>query len=124
MSILAALVANWRFALYGLLAAGLLIGGWTINGWRHDAGRLKDAQAALQTEQKAKMAAQRAAIKADEERVTMGMALSEAEAQLLTTSNQAKRIVRVHVTKDPRCDLEASVIRVLSAAREGKAVDE
>lgn len=117
MSILYAILSQWRMGLLGLAATGLLIGGWTINGWRNDASKLKDAQAALQSTQARMVAAQRASAKADDERATMGMKLSEIEAELLTSSNKAKQIVRVYVSKDPRCDLERSIVRVLRDAR-------
>lgn len=113
MGILTSILSQWRFGLYGLAAAALLIFGWTANGWRNDAGNLKAAKAAIQAEQKARL-------EADNDRVTMGMKLSELEAELLTSSNQAKQIVRVYVSKDPRCDIDAAVVRVLRDARAGR----
>lgn len=123
MTILAAIASQWRAALYALLAAGLLIAGWTVNQWRVDAGKLVDAKVAIRDAQARMASAQRAAIKADEDRVKMGMRLSEAEAMILTTNRSAKEVVRrVYVTKDPRCDIDAAVVRVLRDARSGRAV--
>lgn len=113
MGILTAIWAQARYGLYGLIVAGLLIAGWQANQWRVDSSQLKAAKAAIQAEQKARL-------DADNERVTMGMKLSELEAELLTSSNQAKQIVRVYVSKDPRCDIEPSVVRVLRDARAGR----
>ena len=113
MGILTAIWAQARYGLYGLIVAGLLIAGWQANQWRIDSSQLKAAKAAIQAEQKARL-------DADNERVTMGMKLSELEAELLTSSNQAKQIVRVYVTKDPRCDLEPAIVRVLRDARAGR----
>ena len=110
MGILTAIWAQARYGLYGLIVAGLLIAGWQANQWRVDSSQLKAARAAIQAEQKARL-------EADAARVTMGMKLSEIEAELFTSSNKAKQIVRVYVTKDPRCDLEPSVVRVLRDAR-------
>ena len=125
MTILASILSQWRFGLYGLIAAALLIAGWTVNGWRNDALKLNDAKAAVREAQSRMAAAQRAAIQADEDRVSMGMKLSEAEATILTTNNQAKTIVRrVYIQSDPRCDLEPSIIRVLAATRRGDTVDQ
>ena len=108
--------------LLGLAAAGLLIGGWTVNGWRADSQKLDAAKAAVRDAQNRMVAAQRASAKADDERAEMGMKLSDAEAALLTTSTQAKVIIRRVVQIDPRCDLEPSVIRVLNAARRGEGL--
>ena len=122
MGILASILSQWRFGLYGLAAAALLIFGWTAAGWRNDSLKLDDAKAALRTTQERMAQAQRAAIKADEERATMGMKLTEAEAALFSTSTQAKVVIRRVVQIDPRCDLEPSVIRVLNAARRREPV--
>ena len=119
MGILASILSQWRFGLYGLAAAALLIFGWTANGWRMDAAKLNDAKAALRTTQERMAQAQRAAIKADEERATMGLKLTEAEAALLSTSTQAKVVIRRVVKTDPRCDIDAAVVRVMRNARSG-----
>lgn len=110
MSILTALLANWRWAGAGLLAAGLLIAGWTVNQWRVDAGQLKAAKAAHQ-------AALAARIAADLARVELSLELQKAETQIAANIGRAKEVVRVYVKSDPRCDIDASVIRVLNAAR-------
>ncbi len=121
MGFLATLLGHWRWAGAGLLAAGLLIAGWTANGWRHDAAKLQDAKKALRTAQERMAAAQRMAVKADEERVTIGLQLTDTELALREATNNAKTIVRtVYVKSDPRCDLDASVIRVLNGARAGR----
>lgn len=115
---LTAILSQWRAAAYGLLAAALLIAGWTANGWRHDAAKLQDAKEALRTAQERMAAAQRMAIKADEERVTMGLQLTTAELALKEASSNAKTVIRtVYVKSDPRCDLEPSIIRVLNGTR-------
>lgn len=113
-----------KYGLYGLLAAGLLIAGWTVAGWRHDASKLQDAKEALRTAQERMAAAQRMAIKADEERVTIGLQLTDAELALREATLHAKTVIRtVYVKSDPRCDLEPSVIRVLNGARAGRVPD-
>lgn len=122
MGILTSILSQWRFGLYGLLAAGLLIAGWTANGWRMDAAKLVDAKVALRTAQERMAAAQRAAIKADEDRATMGVKLTEAEEVIRSNSTQAKVIIRRVVQSDPRCNIDAAVVRVLAAARRGETL--
>lgn len=123
MAILTAIFANWKAAAYGLLAAALLIAGWQVNGWRQDAARLDDAKAALRTAQEKMASAQRMAVKADEDRATLGLQLTEAELALKEASKNAKTVIRrVFVQTDPRCDLEPSVVRVLRDARSGTPI--
>lgn len=119
MGILTSVLGQGRFALYGLAAAGLLILGWTVSGWRNDSLKLDDAKEAIRTAQARMAQAQRDAIKADEDRVTMGVKLTDAEEALRSNSTQAKVIIRRVVQSDSRCNLEPSVIRVLAAARRG-----
>lgn len=122
MGILTAIWAQARYGVYGLIVAGLLIAGWTAAGWRNDSLKLDDAKAALRTAQARMAQAQRDAVKADEDRVSIGIKLTDAEEALRSNSTQAKVIIRRVVQSDPRCNLEPSVIRVLAAARRGEAV--
>jgi hypothetical protein len=112
MSILANLAANWRWGLYGLIAVGLLAVGWTVNSWRIDAARLKDAQAALRSEMAAR-------VKADADRLDLGMKLSEAEADILTATKIITKKVKIYVPDNRACDLGLPAIRLLNRARAG-----
>lgn len=108
-----ALLSQWRAVVYGLLAAGLIIAGWTVNQWRVDASQLKATKAALTAEMEAR-------VRADRDRVGLATKLQEAETTIAANTDRAKEIVRVYVSKDPRCDLEPSVVRVLRDARAGR----
>lgn len=108
-----AILSQWRAVVYGLLAAGLIIAGWTVNQWRVDASQLKATKAALTAEMEAR-------VRADRDRVGLATKLQEAETTIAANIDRAKEIVRVYVSKDPRCDLEPSVVRVLRDARAGR----
>lgn len=110
---LAAILSQGRFALYGLLAAGLLIGGWMANGWRLEAAQARGLRAALQSEMAAR-------VEADAARVAMGMQLSEAEAAIITGTKVVREGVKTHVPASADCNIPDTFRGMLERARTGQ----
>lgn len=107
---IAALLSQWRAAIYGLAAAGLIIAGWTANGWRTEAREARML--------KSEAAAERAARRASDE------ARAIAEAQLLDMQESVQIEVRevvkrvpVVVNNSPDCALGLDALRLLNQAR-------
>jgi hypothetical protein len=110
--LLAAILSQGRFAIYGLLAAGLVIGGWTANGWRLEAANARGLRAALQSEMAAR-------VEADAARVALGMQLSEAEAAIITGTKVVREKVKTHVPASADCNIPDGFRLLLERARSG-----
>lgn len=98
----------------GLIVAALLIGGWWLKGRVARAAQADELEMALALETKARE-------KADADRVTMGLQLSDAEAALLMKTKVITKEVVRHVKDNRDCDLGPDIVRMLSDAR-GTAV--
>ena len=106
------LLGQWRFGLYGLLAAALLIGGWTANGWRMRAAQASHLEAVLQ----ASIARE---VEANAARVALARQLEDAESATHETIRTVTKQVKVYVPADPHCDIPDTFRGMLDRARAG-----
>ena len=109
---LTALLAQWRYAAYGLLVVAIFAFGWQVDTWRHNSLKLHDAQAALR-------AAIQNQIQADAARAAAETKLAQAKGKIVTQTKEIIRRVKVVVHDRPECDLSGDAIRVLNDARSG-----
>lgn len=106
----AALFAQWRYVLAGLLVAGLVIFGMKVDSWRNDAAKLRDAQVALR-------AAIQQQIEADAARATAEKKLADAHGKIETQIKEVVKRVKVVVHDRSDCDLPADAVRLINEAR-------
>lgn len=110
MSFILALAGQWKMGLMGLCAAGLLIGGWQASQWRtraHEADRL---EMALDFQRQATDLANAA-------RAKMANEIAETETQIVETTREVIKKVKVYVPLNPDCDLSPNAIELLNRAR-------
>ena len=99
LALASGLLANWRFAAYGLLVAGLLIAGWTANGWRIEAAQARGARLELRNEQQRR-------VQSDADRLALQVKLSAAEARIGTGVQQfVTKTIRQYVHDQIDCRL-------------------
>jgi hypothetical protein len=109
---LAALLAQWRYGLYGLLVVALFAFGWQVNTWRNNSAKLADAQVALR-------AAIQQQIEADAARADAERRISLAQGKIVTQTKEIIRRVKVVVRDRTGCDLDGNAVRLLNDARSG-----
>lgn len=104
------MIARAIAAFVGALIAVWI--GWTVNGWRIDAQRTRQAEVAVQE-------AVRARVRADLDRVQMGLRLAAAEAAAGDRVRVIERKIRVYVPRNRACDLSPAAVGLLNDARAG-----
>lgn len=104
------MIARAIAAFVGALIAVWI--GWTVNGWRIDAQRTRQAEIAVQE-------AVRARVRADLDRVQMGLRLAEAEGLARANIRTIEKKIRVYVPRNPACDLGSGAVSLLNIARAG-----
>jgi hypothetical protein len=112
MGILLGIMAQWRYALAGLLVAGAIILGWTVATWKIDAQKaqayrdLYRAELARRVEAVAKLNAAQ-------------VRLRTRATQVVVQTKEIVRRVKVYIRDDRDCDLNADVVELLNNARAG-----
>lgn len=109
MTILTALASNWKWGLYGLIAAALLIGGWQANGWRLKAREADRLAVALSNQIKRERAS-------DQARILLSAQLADMEAQTRVEVSEIIKRVPVYVDRG-NCALSIVGVRALNQAR-------
>jgi hypothetical protein len=109
---LAALLAQWRYGLYGLLVVALFAFGWQVNTWRNNSAKLADAQVALR-------AAIQQQIEADAARADAERRIALAQGKVVTQIKEIVKRVKIVVHDRPGCDLDNVAIKLLNDARSG-----
>jgi hypothetical protein len=95
-----------------LIVAALLYGGWAANGWR-----IRAAEAAvLKHELRAELQRR---VRADADRLSLQVKLSEAEARIGTGVRIVTKTVREYVQDKPDCRIAAPVSNGLRDLRAG-----
>lgn len=112
MTFLLGLLAQWRYALAGLLVAGAIMLGWTVATWKIDAQKAKayrdlyHAELARRVDAMAKLNAAQVRLKT---RTT----------QVVVQTKEIVRRVKVYIRDNRDCDLNADVVELLNNARAG-----
>jgi hypothetical protein len=109
---LTALLAQWRYAAYGLLVVAIFAFGWQVDTWRHNSLKLHDAQVAL------RVAIQRQ-VEADVARASAEARIATAQGKVVTQIKEIVKRVKIVVHDRPGCDLDNVAIKLLNDARSG-----
>ena len=113
MTILASLLANWRWGLMGLIAAVAGIFAWQANGWRLEAAQAKIVRAELRHELERR-------VQADVDRHVVQRKLTQAESRIGTGVKIITKTVRENVQSNVDCDTDDPVAGMLNRARSGE----
>ena len=104
-----------KIAGAGLFVASLIILGWQANGWRIRAAEASLARAELRHEQERR-------VRADADRLSLQVKLSEAEAKIGTGVKVVTRTIREYLHDKPDCRISSPVvIDGLRSLRAGEA---
>jgi len=95
-----------------LIVAALLYGGWAANGWRIKAAQADVLKVELRNELQRR-------VKADADRLSLQVKLSEAEARIGTGVRIVTKTVREYVQDKPDCRIAAPVSSGLRDLRAG-----
>ena len=95
-----------------LIVAALLYGGWAANGWRIKAAQADVLKVELRNELQRR-------VKADADRLSLQVKLSEAEARIGTGVRIVTKTVREYVQDKPDCRIAAPVSDGLRDLRAG-----
>lgn len=95
-----------------LVVAALLYGGWTANGWRIKAAQSDALKIELRNELQRR-------VRADADRLSLQVKLSEAEARIGTGVRIVTKTVREYVQDKPDCRISAPVSNGLRDLRAG-----
>ena len=95
-----------------LIVAALLYGGWAANGWRIKAAQADVLKVELRNELQRR-------VKADADRLSLQVKLSEAEARIGTGVRIVTKTVREYVQDKPDCRIAAPVSNGLRDLRAG-----
>lgn len=95
-----------------LIALALLYGGWAVNGWRLEAQAAEVLRLELRNELQRR-------VKADADRLSLQVKLSEAEARIGTGVRIVTKTVREYVQDKPDCRIAAPVSNGLRDLRAG-----
>lgn len=101
-----------KIAGVGLFVASLLILGWQANGWRIKAAQADVLKVELRNELQRR-------VKADADRLSLQVKLSEAEARIGTGVRIVTKTVREYVQDKPDCRIAAPVSDGLRDLRAG-----
>lgn len=101
-----------KIAGAGLFVASLLILGWQANGWRIKAAQADVLKVELRNELQRR-------VKADADRLSLQVKLSEAEARIGTGVRIVTKTVREYVQDKPDCRIAAPVSNGLRDLRAG-----
>ena len=96
----------------GLFVASLLILGWKANGWRIKAAQAEVARLELRNEIERR-------VKADADRLSLQVKLSEAEARIGTGVRIVTKTIKQYVKDAPDCRIAAPVSNGLRDLRAG-----
>lgn len=110
MSILTAILSQWRAGLYGLLAAGLLIAGWQANAWRTEAREADTLRKTIAATERARKAA-------DEARALAEAQLMDMQESVRVEVREVIKRVPIVVNNSRECDLGLDALRLLNSAR-------
>lgn len=102
-----------KYALAGLFVASLIILGWTANGWRLKAAQADVARIELRNEIERR-------VKADADRLSLQVKLSEAEARIGTGVRIVTKTIRQYVHDEIDCRLHSPVSDGLRSLRAGE----
>ena len=97
----------------GLLVASLIIMGWMANGWRIKSATADVLKLELRDELQRR-------VKADADRLTLQVKLSEAEARIGTGVRIVTKTIKQYVQQNSGCDLPEPVASQLQQLREAK----
>jgi len=95
-----------------LIVAALVYGGWAANGWRIKAAQAEVLKVELRNELQRR-------VKADADRLSLQVKLSEAEARIGTGVRIVTKTVREYVQDKPDCRIAAPVSNSLRDLRAG-----
>lgn len=101
-----------KIAGAGLFVASLIILGWTANGWRIKAAQAEVLKVELRNELQRR-------VRADADRLSLQVKLSEAEARIGTGVRIVTKTVREYVQDKPDCRISAPVSNGLRDLRAG-----
>ena len=98
-----------------LIVAALLYGGWVANGWRIRAAEAAVLKVELRNELQRR-------VRADADRLSLQVKLSEAEARIGTRVRIVTKTVRQYVKDVPDCRIHSPVSDGLRALRAGETI--
>lgn len=101
-----------KIAGAGLFVASLIILGWTANGWRIKAAQAEVLKVELRNELQRR-------VKADADRLSLQVKLSEAEARIGSGVRIVTKTIREYVKDSPDCRIHAPVSNGLRDLRAG-----
>lgn len=101
-----------KAAIIVCLSILLVVGGWKANGWRIAAGQLEVAKLELRNELERR-------VKADADRLSLQVQLSEAEARIGTGVRTVTKTIREYVKDTSSCRISAPVSDGLRDLRAG-----
>lgn len=101
---------SWRWGLGLAAALALVLVGWKVNQWRMDAARAADLQRTLDAERAAN-------VKADIDRLNVGLAIAAREGAEESRTTFLMQKVPVYVQDNRACDLGLDAVRLLNEAR-------
>lgn len=108
----------WAYAKVAIvvgLSILLIWGGWKANGWRIDAGQLQAAKHEIRAELERR-------VKADADRLSLQIKLSEAEAKIGTGVKIVTKSIREFIHDTPDCRItNPAVIDGLRSLRAGES---
>ena len=105
-----------KVAIAVVLFISLFVGGWKANGWRIEAGQLQAAKHEIRAELERR-------VKADADRLSLQVKLSEAEAKIGTGVKIVTKSIREFIHDTPDCRItNPAVIDGLRRLRAGETV--